>query len=83
MPSIRINEHDSKEELSSYSDHLSDTALPKEESSPWYPTGKLKNQNATSTMEEKGKDLLPIVLSCLDVIRLRYKYGAHSSQSIE
>ena len=54
---IRKNEHDSTEESSSYTDHLSDTALPKEESSL---DGKLKDQKAKSTT---GKSLPPIMLS--------------------
>jgi hypothetical protein len=52
---IRINEHDSAEELSSYTEP--DSPLVKRESSPYYPTGKFKDQKAES--EKNGKPSLP------------------------
>jgi len=50
---VRINEHDSLEETSSYTDQLSDTALPKEASSP--ATGNAESQKVKSEPKEIGK----------------------------
>ncbi len=62
---IRINEHDSAEELSSYTESDSpiiekESPVIKRESSPWFPPSKIMDEKVES--KKKGERSLPLII---------------------